>query len=149
MPLDAGRRLTYETSNGERFSLTFGEETTVPWFDGTQREVVPVTDTRCNCQVLYANANGEIRAVGAIEQGKLHTWGEYFVVWPADPGGETETVITPAGRFNGAARITTPAGNAWFAPGVGIIKADGFALTQIETLWTNQNGGMRNDGAQR
>jgi hypothetical protein len=149
MPLDAGRQLTYETSSGDRFSFSFGAATTVRWFDGTERSVVPVTDTRCSCQVLYSNAGGEIRAVGAIEKGRVSTWGEYFVVWPADGAGETETVTTPAGRFDSAVRITMPEGTAWFAPGIGIVKADGYELAEITMPRGNNYGGMHHDGTER
>ena len=80
IPFQAGRTLTYQTSDGSRFSLTFQQPITVRWFDGSERRLVPATDTQCNCQVLFRDVDGEIRVVGTIQDGRIEQWGEYMVV---------------------------------------------------------------------
>lgn len=128
MPLTAGRTLTYETTGGEEFALSFGQSRTVRWFDGTAKEVVPVWDTRCNCHFLFTAVNGQVRAVGALQAGELSRWGEYVVVYPGDWSGEPEAVTTPAGRFDHARKVETSGGAVWFAPGVGIVKTEEYML---------------------
>lgn len=133
LPLQEGMRMTYMTADGEHFTLTFGPEADVLWFDDTIKRVVLVTDTRCDCQVLFQNVNGQIRAIGSIGQGTLDRWGEYYIIWPNEAASPTETVTTPAGRFEDAVRVTTAGGTAWFAPGVGMVQSDSFVLTAIAT----------------
>ncbi len=133
MPLTAGRRLTYEGVEGSRFSLTFEHPMEVTWFDGTKRELIPVRDTRCGCRVLMRRVDGEVRAVGALADGRLQPWGEYIVVFPgALAGASAEPVETPAGLFRQAVRIDLGKGPVWFAPGVGIVKTNEFVLISQE-----------------
>lgn len=133
MPLRSGRRLTYESVLGDRFSLTFGAPIAMTWFDGTRRELVPVHDTRCDCRVLMRQVNGEVRAVGSLTEGQTYQWGEYIVVAPAAvAGGKADPVETPAGVFRQAVRVDMGGGPVWFAPGVGIVKTSNYQLVKYE-----------------
>ena len=104
MPLRPGRRMTYASESGKRFSLTFLEPVTLQWFDGTWRELYPVHDQRC---------------------------GEYIVILPRDLSGPTQAVDTPVGSFERAVSYQTAGGTAWFAPGVGMIKTNEYRLIMI------------------
>lgn len=131
MPLRPGRVMTYASAEGDRFSLTFLEPITIQWFDGTQRVLHPVHDERCGCNLLLEDADGEVRAVGAIEDGRVDRWGEYIVILPRGLSGPRRLVETPAGKFEQAVRYETDGGTAWFAPGVGLVQTAGYQLIRV------------------
>lgn len=135
MPMIAGQTLTYKSVDGKRFTLTYGQTQTIEWFDGTSREVVPVRDSRCDCQILFRTVDGQVQAVGAIRAGSIAQWGEYVIVWPGPDQGEPEAVSTPAGHFDAARKVGTGAGAIWFAPGIGIVKTQQFELIATDVVY--------------
>lgn len=131
-PMPAGRVLTYETNEGQRFTFSFGDPQLLIWWDDTVHKVVPVADSRCGCRFLFENWEGGVRVIGSIQNGRTERWGEFTEVLPANPEGPRETIVTPAGRFEEAVSHHTAGQTMWFAPGVGLIKTDQYQLVRVE-----------------
>lgn len=129
MPLVPGRVMTYANAGGDSFTLTFEAPKRVVWFDDTVREVVPVHDTRCDCRFMFRREDGEVWVIGVIWPDRMERWGEPVVVFPAGFAGSPETITTPAGRFD-AAQV----GQAWFAPGVGMVRIDDYSLVSAKSI---------------
>jgi hypothetical protein len=138
-PLRPGTRLTYRMADGGSFTREVMLPVTIPWFDGTLREVIPVFDSRYGGCFLYRRQGEEIQVIGTWRDGQLSRWGEYIVVLgqeavAADP------VETPSQRFDAVRQVTAEGGRAWYAAGVGLVKTEEFALTGHEQVEPRDSG---------
>ncbi|HLN64185.1 MAG TPA: hypothetical protein VK464_21915 [Symbiobacteriaceae bacterium] len=133
LPLTPGRTLTYENPAGHSFTQRFGLSFTVTWFDGTERQVTPMFDSRCQCRVLLEEVRGEIRAIGSLTDDHLEPWGEYIVLFTTDLSQPVGPVLTPAGEFTGVERMDSAHGTAYFAPGVGMVQVNDYRLVDSST----------------
>lgn len=131
LPALPGQQLVYRTRSGDHFSLIYRTPVSVTWFDGTRRELIPVHDTRCDCEVLLGRSGGQVRAMGVLTDGQLHPWGEYIVVLPEVLQGPPQVVETPAGLFRDVLHWESAEGTVWVAPGVGIIKTESYELIRM------------------
>ena len=133
MPLTPGRTLTYQNPDGHTFTQRFGLSFMVTWFDGSERQVIPMSDSRCRCQVLLEEVHGEVRAIGTLTNGRLEAWGEYIVLFTTDLSQPVDPITTPAGRFTGVERMDSAHGTAYFAPGVGMVQVNDYRLVASST----------------
>ncbi|MDB4893888.1 MAG: hypothetical protein JWN15_150 [Firmicutes bacterium] len=138
-PLRPGSRLTYRLADGGSFNREVMLPVTIPWFDGTLREVIPVFDSRYGGCFLYRRQGEEIQVIGTWRDGQLSRWGEYIVALgqealAADP------VETPSQRFDAVRQVTAEGGRAWYAAGVGLVKTEEFALTGHDQVEPRHSG---------
>jgi hypothetical protein len=138
-PLRPGTRLTYRLADGGSFTREVMLPVTIPWFDGTLREVIPVFDSRYGGCFLYRRQGEEIQVIGTWRDGQLSRWGEYIVALGQEAlaAGPVET---PSQRFDAVRQVTADGGRAWYAAGVGLVKTEAFALTGHEQVEARDSG---------
>lgn len=134
-PLRPGTRLTYVTTEGERFAREVARPASVTWFDGTLRQVIPVWDDRFQGYFLYQQEAGEVRVIGGWRGQHLETWGEYVpIIGPAAAGESVTQISTPAGEFAHVRQVDQAGAPAWYAEGIGLVKTDTFTLLRCEQV---------------